>query len=167
MHSTFHFRILATLLLTLVWSLGQPGTARSESGWDTERQSQIEEEVKKFGKELGNSLLQELKVLEAKLKRLNEDRKQDRLQDERPVEERVNELKERLRVDPKNAEAHFKLGEIYDSLGDGASAIIHTMEAENLFVEQRQVKGVAEARRNLREYFQKYGFLPEDFLLPE
>jgi len=156
------YRGIGVFALIAVCGLGIPMQAAAENDWETHRKGQIEEEVKKIGKELARTLIQELKGLENELKRLNQHRQQDR----RPLEDRLNELKGRLQGDPENAEAHFKMGEIFDSLGDGASAIIHTQQAESLFAQQKQVKGVAEARRNLRRYFNKYGFQRDDFILP-
>ena len=81
---------------------------------------------------------------------------------------KVRELAEKLKVirdEPENARAHFEIGVLYDQLNDGASAIIHSRIAERLFIQQKDVKGTAETRRNLRHYFKKYDFQPEDFVL--
>ena len=37
------------------------------------------------------------------------------------------------------------------------------MIAQELFTENNNLKSIADSKRNLREYFQKYGFKPEDF----
>ena len=157
------WRGIFTFALVAALGAAVPVWADSDNDWENHRNGQVEEEIKKIGKELARTLIEELKVLERELQRMNRNRQQDR----RPLEDRLNELKGRLQGDPENAEAHFKLGEIFDSLGEGASAIIHTQKAESLFAQQRQVKGIAEARRNLRRYFEKYGFRPDDFVLPD
>ena len=72
-----------------------------------------------------------------------------------------------LKKHPKNPSSHFALGSLYSDLGDGANAIIHMKKAERLFKDQDDIKGVAESRRNLRNYFSKFGYKPEDFDLQE
>jgi len=79
--------------------------------------------------------------------------------------QQIEKFREELKREPKNPETYFSLGRLYDQKGEGANAIIHTKKAEEIFVEKQDVKGVAEARRNLRHYFKKYGYQPEDFKL--
>ncbi len=110
--------------------------------------------ARRFHKELQELLYKELKVL-------REERKKSRY----TAEERIVKQEGIIKDDPKNAEAHFALGKVYDEIRAGANAIVHTQIAEQLFKEQENREGLARARRNLRWYFEKYGYKPEDFLL--
>ena len=77
----------------------------------------------------------------------------------------IEKFEEDVKRGSKNPETYFSLGRLYDQKGDGASAIIYTKKAEEIFVENEDVKGVAEARRSLRNYFKKYDYKPKDFEL--
>ncbi len=72
-----------------------------------------------------------------------------------------------LKKQPDNPSSHFTLGSLYNDLGDGANAIIHMRKAERFYKEQNDVKGVAESRRSLRNYYARFGYKPEDFDLKE
>jgi hypothetical protein len=110
--------------------------------------------AKRFHKELQELLDKELRVL-----------KEERAKNRYTVEERLAKQEALIKDNPQNADAHYTLGEVYDEIRDGANAIVHTQIAEQLFKEQKNKKGVAESRRNLRWYFEKYGYKREDFLL--
>ncbi len=77
----------------------------------------------------------------------------------------IEKYEAKLKSEPKNPETYFSLARLYDQKEEGASAIIYTKKAEEIFVERQDVKGVAEARRSLRHYFNKYDYQPEDFEL--
>jgi len=77
----------------------------------------------------------------------------------------IEKYEKELKSGPKNPETYFSLARLYDQKGEGASAIIYTKKAEEIFVARQDVKGVAEARRSLRHYFNKYDYKPEDFEL--
>lgn len=77
----------------------------------------------------------------------------------------IEKLEKELKSGPKNPETYFSLARLYDQKGEGGSAIIYTQKAEEIFLERQNVKGVAEARRSLRHYYNKYGYKPEDFEL--
>jgi cytochrome c-type biogenesis protein CcmH/NrfG len=77
----------------------------------------------------------------------------------------IEKYEKELTSEPKNPETYFSLARLYDQKGEGASAIIYTQKAEEIFLERQDVKGVAEARRSLRHYFNKYDYKPEDFEL--
>ncbi len=79
----------------------------------------------------------------------------------------IKKYEKELEGEPKNPETYFSLAKLYDQKGEGASAIINTRKAEEIFIERQDVKGVAEARRSLRYYFNKYDYKPEDFELPK
>ena len=77
--------------------------------------------------------------------------------------EAIDEFKETLRLNPKSAEAHFNLGILYEKVNDGRNAIIHILKAGNLFGEKGDPSNKERARKRLRDYYQKFGFKPEDF----
>ena len=122
----------------------------------------IADQLKQFSDELARRVHQELQeLLDNELKVLKEERNKKRY----TVEERVAKQEGIIRDDPQNARAHLALGQAYDELRAGANAIVHTQIAEHLFKEQKDKIGLAQSRRNLRIYFEKYGFKKEDFLL--
>lgn len=86
--------------------------------------------------------------------------------------EAVEEFQKAVRLKPGYATAHLGLGLGYNLIRDGRNAIIHTLQAKTLYEKQaavsgkfrdRKSKGLAEARKSLREYYRKYGYRPEDF----
>lgn len=74
--------------------------------------------------------------------------------------EHDNELVEKNPGDPK---VHFEVALHNQNRGDGEGAIIHMLHAEKLFKEQKDQRGLARARKSLREFYRTYGYLPEDF----
>lgn len=77
--------------------------------------------------------------------------------------EAIDEFKETLRLNPKSAEVHFNLGVLYEKVKDGRNAIVHILKAGNLFGEKGDPDNKARALKRLRDYYQKFGFKPEDF----
>jgi hypothetical protein len=122
----------------------------------------LADQLKQFSDEIARRVHQELQeLLDRELKVLQEERKRNRY----TVEERIAKQEGIIKDDPENAAAHFALGEAYDDMRAGANAIVHTQIAEHLFKEQENKIGLAESRRNLRRFFDKYGYKREDFLL--
>ena len=75
----------------------------------------------------------------------------------------ITHLKKSLQIQPKNAGAHFNISLTYLVEGDGENAIAHMRGSEKLFMTNRDKRGVAKARKALREWFDRYGYRPEDF----
>ncbi len=122
----------------------------------------LADQLKQFSDEIARRVHQELQeLLDRELKVLQEERKRNRY----TVEERIAKQEGIIKDDPENAAAHFALGEAYDDMRAGANAIVHTQIAEHLFKEQENKIRLAESRRNLRRFFDKYGYKREDFLL--
>lgn len=122
----------------------------------------LADQIKEFSDEIAKRVHKELQeLLDKELKVLKKERKKNRY----TVEERIMKQEGIIKDDPKNAKAYFALGEVYDEIRDGANAIVHTQIAEQLFKEQKNKMGLAESRRNLRWFFEKYGYKPEDFML--
>jgi hypothetical protein len=122
----------------------------------------LADQLKQFSDEIARRVHQELQeLLDRELKVLQEERKRNRY----TVEERIAKQEGIIKDNPENAAAHFALGEAYDDMRAGANAIVHTQIAEHLFKEQENKIGLAESRRNLRRFFDKYGYKREDFLL--
>ena len=79
------------------------------------------------------------------------------------LQEAIGEFKETLRLSPKSAQSHFNLGILYEKTNDGKNAILHILKAGNLFSEKGDHNNKERAYKRLRDYYQKYGFKPEDF----
>lgn len=143
---------------SLLWSSGM---ALAGEGQDSGRPS-LQDRLNELNEEFSREFLEKMsKLMDRELERLRE--WQDR--DLQELTQKRESLEKIIRDKPENAQAHFELGEVYDGLGEGANAIIHTRIAERLFVQQKDIKRTAESRRNLRRFFRQYKFQPEDFLL--
>ncbi|UCD11478.1 MAG: hypothetical protein JSU88_12680 [Nitrospinaceae bacterium] len=145
------------LLLCAAPAMAQNGSMESEK-------AHIEQQLKELGEELHKKLVESIrKLLDQEITRLRTGRNAV----DQATRKQIENLESILKTNPDNAHAHFEIAELYDQLGDGASAIIHTHRAEQLYLAERDAKGVAEARRELRRYYRKYAFQPEDFTLPQ
>lgn len=122
-------------------------------------EQKLEEKVKAMGSEMSRVVIEGLKTfLDQELKRLKKG-EADAARNQIPA------LEEAVKKNPNDPSTHLALGKAYDEIDDGANAIIRTKSAEELFVAKKDVKGTAESRRNLRNYYEKYHFKPEDFNL--
>ncbi len=157
----------SALLVVLVFSLMCVSSVWAEEDGENmedpfEGKPPLADQLKQFSDEIARRVHQELQeLLDRELKVLQEERKRNRY----TVEERIAKQEGIIKNDPENAAAHFALGEAYDDMRAGANAIVHTQIAEHLFKEQENKIGLAESRRNLRRFFDKYGYKREDFLL--
>ena len=157
----------SALLVVLVFSLMCVSSVWAEEDGENmedpfEGKPPLADQLKQFSDEIARRVHQELQeLLDRELKVLQEERKRNRY----TVEERIAKQEVIIKDDPENAAAHFALGEAYDDMRAGANAIVHTQIAEHLFKEQENKIGLAESRRNLRRFFDKYGYKREDFLL--
>jgi tetratricopeptide (TPR) repeat protein len=75
----------------------------------------------------------------------------------------IYQYKKAIELDPQNPSFLYSLGTMYDLNNEGSNAIISTIKAQKLFLAKQDKKGIADCRRNLREYFKKYKYKPEDF----
>jgi len=149
---------LSVLCASSVWAEADDGEMEDPF----EGKPPLADQIKEFSDEIAKRIHKELQeLLDKELKVLKKERKKNRY----TVEERIMKQEGIIKDDPKNAKAHFALGEVYDEIRDGANAIVHTQIAEQLFKEQKNKMGLAESRRNLRWFFEKYGYKPEDFML--
>jgi len=156
----------SVLLAALVFSLICASNVWAEEGGEMEDPFEgkppLTDQLKQFSDEIAKRVHKELQeLLDKEMKVLQEERKKNRY----TAEERIVKQEGIIKDDPKNAEAHFALGEAYDEMRAGANAIVHTQIAELLFKEQENTIGLAKSRRNLRRYFEKYDYRREDFLL--
>jgi len=155
---------LISLVVTALLFLFIPAVSQAQDGPLEPEQKRIEEQLKELGEELHKKLMASIhQLLDRETTRLRTGRKSVDVATRKQIEN----LEDILKKDPGNAHAHFEAGELYDQLGDGASAILHMHRAEQLFTGARDRKGVAEARRELRHYYSKYDFRTEDFDLPQ
>ncbi len=162
-----NYKRFSAILTALVFSF-----MCASSVWAEEEEKEMEDpfegkppvadQIKEFSNEIAKRVHKEIQeLLDKELKVLKEERNKKRY----TVEERIAKQEGIIKDNPQNAEAHFALGEVYDEVRDGANAIVHTQIAEQLFLEQKNKHGLAESRRNLRWYFEKYEYKPEDFLI--
>ena len=121
---------------------------------------ELERKILEFGQEFEKLMIEAInKMLEGQLQKMEKgDQKTD--QENKALIEKFNQD---LKQNPGNPQTCFSLGETYDSIGDGANAIVNMMKAEEFFLRQKDRAGVAKSRRALRYYYVKYGFKPEDF----
>lgn len=134
--------------------------APEEPAASPEDTRQMSEQVKEIGQEMTRVFIQKLQeFLDAELQRLRQASPKTTAE----LKQQLEAVESQLKKHPQDALSHRELGEIYDRLGDGANAIIHMRRAEDLEQKQGSLKGLAESRRNLRHYYLKYGFKPEDF----
>lgn len=139
----------------LVWAEHLPSDADSDLIYP-------QESIQEMGEELARVLTEHLyEFLQKELNRLKKGRAVSR----EALRKEIKQYEAAIKRRPNDAESRFILGEIYAEIGDGASAIIQTKMAEELFVREKNMKGVAECRRNLRRYYKEYDFNPDDFIL--
>ena len=122
----------------------------------------IEQKIKELSEEWQRHFVNAVNhFLERELKRL----KKDREEPSEGLNGQIEKYEGELRRGSNEPETFFSLAQLYDHMEDGANAIINAKKAEKVFVEQKNVRGAAEARRSLRHYFKKYDYKPEDFEL--
>lgn len=132
-----------------------------QSETDSSHENQ-EESIVEMGEELAHAFFERLnRLLERELKRLRKEIPPS----EEELQDQVKKYEAEIAKNPNIPESRFILGQIYDEMGDGASAIIQTKMAEDLYVRERNVKGIAECRRSLRKFYADYGYEPGDFIL--
>ncbi len=144
--------------LACIVALSSPAFANE--GKANEPTEPMGQQVKEIGQEMTRVFIQKLQeFLDTELQRLRDSTPKTR----KELKNQLNQVEAQLKAHPNDAQAHMEIGEVYDRLGDGANAIIHMKKAESLEKSRGHVKGLAEARRNLRHYFSKYDFKQEDF----
>jgi Zn-finger domain-containing protein len=134
--------------------------AQNSPSGSPESSQPMEKKIEDTANEVTKAVIERVKtILDEKLDEIREGTRQSRI----PLKNRIREKQNLIQNHPKDAEAYFELGKLFDRNQDGANTIMNIQKAEKLFAEQNNVKGVAESRRLLRQSFQKYGFKPEDF----
>ena len=150
MRTLISFFILMTMILT-----GTPGWSATGSEMIPASSKKIQAEIKNLEVEqLKNPLDPDLQfILGSDYWVLNNHKKA------------IEHYERALRLDPDYDPALWNLSAIYNQKGDGAEAIIHMKKAEAIFLEREDVKSLAKARKQLREFFAKYHYKSEDFEL--
>lgn len=162
-HRKFRWAFLAVLVFSFlcassVWADEEPDIEEDPF----EGKPPVSDQFKQFSNEIALRVHQEIQqLLDKELKTLRKAREENRY----THEERIAKQEGILKNEPTNAAAHFALGAVYDEMRDGANAIIHTQKAAEFYKKQQNVKGLAESRRHLRWFYDKYGYKEEDFLL--
>jgi cytochrome c-type biogenesis protein CcmH/NrfG len=147
--------VLTFLVATVTWA------EHDQSETDSSHENQ-EESIVEMGEELAHAFFERLnRLLERELKRL---RKEIPPSDEE-LRDQIKQYEAEIAKNPDIPESRFILGQIYDEMGDGASAIIQTKMAEDLYAREKNIKGIAECRRSLRKFYADYGYEPGDFIL--
>ncbi len=163
MKAIFSRPFLAAVLTASLMLLSGPAHAGTETGNPVD-EPKLEEQFNELTDEWQRRFVDALRQLLAnELNRLKANRN-------KPVESLQSQITDHesvLKKNPDNPSSHFALGSLYSDMGDGANAIIHMRKAERLFKEKNDVKGVAESRRSLRNYYSKFGYKPEDFNLTQ
>jgi tetratricopeptide (TPR) repeat protein len=77
-------------------------------------------------------------------------------------EDAIREFEETLKSNPKSAEANYNLGILYGKIDEGKKAIMHILEAGNLFSNKNDEVNKMEARGLLRQYYRKFNTQAED-----
>ena len=156
------YRTMLLVSIFVALLCGQVETAKADHSTSDLNHSYPEESLEEIGEELARVLADHLyEYLQRELNRL----KKGTLESKEVLREKISQYEAGIKKNPNDAESRYILGQIYDEIGDGANAIIQTKMAEELFAREKNVKGVAECRRNLRMYFKDYGFQPGDFAL--
>jgi tetratricopeptide (TPR) repeat protein len=150
MRTLISFFILMTMILT-----GTPGWSATGNEMIPVNSPKIQAEIKNLEVEqLKNPLDPDLQfILGSDYWALNNHKKA------------IEHYERALRLDPDYDPALWNLSAIYNQKGDGAEAIIHMKKAEAIFLEREDVKSLAKARKQLREFFAKYHYKSEDFEL--
>ena len=137
-----------------------PAFSAPENNGPNKEIEELERKILEFGKEFEKKMIETIKqMLEGQIQRM-EKSEQKTEQENKVLIEKFNQD---LRQNPDNPQTYFSLGETYNSIGDGANAILNMMKAEELYLRQKDRAGVAKCRRALRNYYAKYDFKPEDF----
>ena len=155
----FFFFLLAFSLIVMSPSLT---IAVEAERVNTLEEQNIEQKIQQLSEEWQRHLLDAVNhFLERELTRLRTDQAEPRESLNRQIEKHKEEIKNGSN-DPKT---FIALSRLYDRMKDGANAIINAKKAEKIFADRKSVKGTAQARRSLRNYFEKYDYKPEDFEL--
>lgn len=137
-----------------------PAFSETEN-FDSDKEiEELEKKILEFGKEFEKLMIEAInKMLESQLQKMEKGGQKTDQENKALIEKFNQDLKQ----NPGNPQTCFSLGETYDSMGDGANAILNTMKAEEFFLRQKDRAGVAKSRRALRAYYAKYRFKPDDF----
>jgi hypothetical protein len=158
----FFFFLLAFALIAMTAPLT---TATEAERVNILEEQNIEQKIQELSEEWQRHFVEAVNhFLEKELKRLKKDKK------EVPKESlagQIEKYQDEVKHGSHDPETFISLARLYDRMEDGANAIINAKKAEGIFVDQKNVKGAADARRSLRHYFQKYDFKPEDFELAQ
>ncbi len=155
----FFFFLFAFSLIVMTASLA---TAVETERVNILEEQNFEQKIHELSSEWQRHIVDAVnRFLEKELKRLKTNKEEPRENLRGQIEKYEAEVK-RESNDP---ETFISLARLYDQVKDGANAIINAKKAEKMFLDQKNIKGTAQARRSLRRYFKKYNYKPEDFEL--
>ncbi len=156
--------IFSIVTLLIILDSGLAFSQENEGALDKEPSNSrpIPEQLQEISGQISRMVTEQVQqFLDKELLKIKEYRAQAR----ETANQKLKSKEKSAEENPNNPQTLFELGELHDQMGDGASAILKTQKAEKLFVESGDVKGAAQARRNLRQFFKKYDYQPEDFIL--
>jgi len=156
---------LHLLIVFIFFSLSiNPAIGAPENRDPNKEIEELEKKILEFGREFEKKLLETIQqMLDDQIQKMEKNKQKTDRENKALIEKFNQDLKQ----NPDNAQTYFSLGEAYDSIGDGANAIINTLKAEEIFLQQKDRSGVAKCRRALRNYYAKYDFKPEDFKISQ
>jgi len=160
MRKFFFFLFAFSLIVT---------TASRATAVETERvnileEQNIEQKIHELSEEWQRHFVDAVNhFLERELTRLKNDQAEPR----ESLRGQIEKFEAEVKQESNDPETFISLARLYDQMKDGANAIINAKKAEKIFLDQKNVKGTAQARRSLRHYFEKYDYKPEDFELSQ
>lgn len=92
-------------------------------------------------------------------KKASDSEEADRLYDEA-----IKHWKEAVRIQPRHAGAHFNLGVNFFIKEKKVAAIYHMRRADQLFMETGNTDGLEKSKKALGEWYERFGYKPEDFV---
>ncbi len=166
------------LVLLLIPAVGSKNAVADETGNEEERLEVLTRQISFFDDRLkakpddpnlhfqmGTKFYELGRYYESKADRIlwTRNNNTDMEKARRLYKDSIEHLKKSLQIQPGNAGAHFNISLTYLVEGDGENAISHMRESEKLFMKNKDKRGIAKARKALREWFDRYGYRPEDF----
>jgi len=159
-----YFFLLAFFSFVILPTLTPLATATEAERVNILEEHNIEQKIQELGEEWQRHFVEAVNnFLENELERLRKNKEEP----SEGLDGQIEKYEQKVKLGANDPDTFFSLAGLYDRMKDGSNAIINAKKAEKIFVEQKNVKGAAEARRSLRHYFEKYDYKPEDFELTQ
>jgi tetratricopeptide (TPR) repeat protein len=76
----------------------------------------------------------------------------------------IQHWKDAVRIQPRHSGAHFNLGVSFFIKEKKVAAIYHMRRADQLFMENGDTRGLEKSKRTLADWYDRFGYKPEDFV---